>query len=104
MPLEPTNTENHAVKLLQSRLEKIYSAEIASDLTQRLIAELNTLPDGRSSSPKERLWNQDDVLLITYGDSIRQGQQLPLRTLCQFLRQTLEWICQYCAHSAFFPI
>ncbi len=103
MPLEPTNTENHALKSLQSRLEKIYSAEIASDLTQRLIAELNTLPDGRSSSPKERLWNQDDVLLITYGDSIRQGQQLPLRTLCQFLRQRLSGFVNIVHILPFFP-
>ncbi len=103
MLLVPSKTKNEAFNILQSRLEKIYSAEIAADLTKRLVAEIRRLGNESETSDIERLWNQEDVLLITYGDSIRREQQLPLRTLCQFLRQRLHGFVNIVHILPFFP-
>ena len=103
MPLTQPTEETQAYELLKSRLEKIYSAEIASLLAGQLKEELNRFAMAYRAPVRERLWDQEDVLLITYGDSIRQGQQLPLRTLCQFLRQRLQGFVNIVHILPFFP-
>ena len=103
MSLTQPNVEPEAFELLESRLKKIYSAEIATSLAQQLLDELKCFWTKSQPSVRERLWNQEDVLLITYGDSIRQGQQLPLRTLCQFLRQRLQGFVNIVHILPFFP-
>lgn len=103
MPLPHTTESAQPFEYLRSRLEKIYPPESVSALTERLIGALQEFRDESLAVRRERLWDQEDVLLITYGDSIRQDQQLPLTTLCQFLRQRLQGFVNIVHILPFFP-
>ncbi|MEO1369890.1 MAG: alpha-amylase family glycosyl hydrolase, partial [Acidobacteriota bacterium] len=55
------------------------------------------LREYRARRPRARLdedradrWSEDDVMLITYGDSVRRPGEAPLRTLADFLAGPLE--------------
>ncbi len=103
MSLNQRLEESQPFELLRSRLEKIYAPDVVSPLAARLAKELEQFRKGYQGAVRERLWDQEDVLLITYGDSIRQDQQLPLRTLCQFLRQRLHGFVNIVHILPFFP-
>lgn len=58
-----------------------------------LIDEMFEIFDGfpvRGSRPSGDLWSQQDCLLITYGDSIADVDEAPLKTLHRFLNQHLS--------------
>lgn len=64
-------------------------AEAVSALTQRLFVLLQPVlaPAAREDLRK---WSQNNILLITYGDSIRAAGEKPLVTLLRFLRSHLK--------------
>ncbi|MBE9139116.1 alpha-glucosidase C-terminal domain-containing protein [Nodosilinea sp. LEGE 07088] len=70
-------------------LEKVYPVETAERLTTEIFALVkDTLcPSGREDLKK---WNHNNVLLITYGDSIVDGQRAPLSVLAGFLETHLQ--------------
>lgn len=70
-------------------LAKIYPPETVEWLTEEIFALMkDTLcPSGRENLKK---WNHDNVLLITYGDSICSGDHSPLSVLAEFLENYLQ--------------
>jgi sucrose phosphorylase len=70
-------------------LEKVYSPETAEWLTTKIFALIkDTLcPMGREDLKK---WNHNNVLLITYGDSLCDGERAPLSVLADFLEKHLQ--------------
>ena len=48
-------------------------------------------------------WNQRDVILITYGDTICKADERPLRTLRRFLVERLEQVISTVHILPFFP-
>ncbi len=69
-------------------LEKVYPSETAERLTTEIFALIkDTLcPSGREDLKK---WNHNNVLLITYGDTICDGDRPPLSVLAEFLETHL---------------
>ncbi len=70
-------------------LSKVYPEETANWLTAKIFSLIqHTLcPSGRENLKK---WNYDNVLLITYGDSIVDGDRAPLAVLAEFLENHLQ--------------
>ncbi|MGF1569345.1 MAG: alpha-amylase family glycosyl hydrolase [Nodosilinea sp.] len=70
-------------------LEKIYPEETAAWLTDEIftLIEGTLCPSGRENLKK---WNHDNVLLITYGDSICDGDRAPISVLAEFLEAHLH--------------
>ena len=70
-------------------LQSVYDEDTAQSLLDRIYAHLAPL---LSKSLDEDLgkWSQDNILLITYGDSIRREGETPLVTLGNFLRRYLK--------------
>jgi sucrose phosphorylase len=70
-------------------LERIYPPETVEWLTDEIFS---LIKDTLCSSGRENLkkWNHDNVLLITYGDSIVSGDQHPLAVLAEFLETYLQ--------------
>jgi sucrose phosphorylase len=70
-------------------LAKIYPPETVEWLIEEIFSLIkDTLcPSGRENLKK---WNHDNVLLITYGDSICSGDQHPLSVLAEFLETYLQ--------------
>ena len=79
-----------AVARIQARLEKIYSDTDCSDLAAHIARLLQAFSDQRQPlRARQQRWDESDVILITYGNSIQNGAEVPLQTLAQFLRQHL---------------
>jgi len=74
---------------IQGRLAFLYGAEQAGDLVVHLLDKLAAFATDRHSPPP-CLWNETDVLLITYGNSIRRSGESPLHTLHRFLSDHLR--------------
>ncbi len=76
---------------LKPLLDKIYNHQDLDNLVEKLFP---LLQDHLSSNPEENLhkWDQDKVVLITYGDSITtKDTEKPLVTLNRFLN---EWLSE----------
>jgi len=87
---------------VRSRLKNIYgSVKISEDLISRLLDKIESLKTG-SVLNKEK-WNEKDIILITYGDSIRSSNYSPLKTLKTFLDKYLEGSVNTVHILPFFP-
>lgn len=75
---------------IHDHLETIYPTKNHHDLAKQVmqIMEPGTTPV--QVEPHKNLWNESDVLAITYGDSIRNPKEKPLKTLHKFLDMQLS--------------
>ena len=83
---------NELEKKLRDHIAFIYGEASADKITARIIKRLSSFqaahPNLSVSSLENRVSEQDSIL-ITYGDMVRQGGQLPLQTLAAFLQKYL---------------
>jgi sucrose phosphorylase len=73
----------------EARLRCLYGEEQTVKLMERLLDRIQTVV----SSPVPTIdqhWNEQDIILITYGDSVQQPNETPLRTLHEFLTLHLQ--------------
>ena len=86
----------------ESRLQMLYGKEQTVGLMDRLINLLHDFTDNFPPNIDE-YWDQNDVILITYGDNIKQQNEAPLRSLHEFLKLHLN-DCINCVHILpYFP-
>lgn len=71
------------------RLAYLYGEESASAIEQRVSRLLKTHAQFRTQANEGGLWSHDDVVLITYGDSIQSTSHPPLQALHTFLNENL---------------
>lgn len=87
-------------------LTAIYGESVGAAAAARLLDRLDAFAQQRSPtpprSPAERL-TEDDVILITYGDQVREPGQPPLRTLGEALDTTFADIVTGVHLLPFFP-
>ncbi|HEY0212020.1 MAG TPA: sugar phosphorylase [Paenirhodobacter sp.] len=91
---------------LTTLLTQIYPAQAAAPLSAQIIEAF--WPDGRPHrqrprKPSNNLWSERDALVITYGDSIVDGQHKPLDLLLDFLDRTLRGTVSGVHVLPFFP-
>lgn len=71
---------------LPQRLNQVYGTEAGEKIWPRLLTRLQgSNPEGTPSGT----WSEKDSILITYGDTIREEGEWPLRTLTRFVREHL---------------
>ncbi len=85
------------------RLSRIYPSGQVKTVLDQLLSELQVFFAPDEGVPAGRLWNEQDVILISYGDSICADQQLPLQSLCSFLEQHLTGLISIVHLLPFFP-
>ncbi len=73
---------------VEARLSFLYGDERLHDLMNRLLDRLQEF--GVSQINKDEHWNEQDAIMITYGDSILHNEQKPLQTLFEFLTLHLQ--------------
>ncbi|MEJ2308301.1 MAG: sugar phosphorylase [Gammaproteobacteria bacterium] len=102
---------NNAVNMLHQRvvqhLDSIY-AEVELPLTTEALAtrllEIMRLDVAcHEPEPFRNLWDQGEITMITYGDSIRKEGEQPLRTLHRFLNSHLSDTVSSVHLLPFFP-
>ncbi|MEP5837481.1 MAG: sugar phosphorylase [Marinobacter sp.] len=104
--MSTSRTTDNLVELrhrLQVHLQLIYPDADHSALTEALL-ERGGLSDGCHAPERhQNLWDEGDNLLITYGDSIVDGDATPLHTLHQFLDEHLKGTISGVHILPFFP-
>ncbi|MEL7395284.1 MAG: sugar phosphorylase [Pseudomonadota bacterium] len=97
-------------RLLNARLKellgKIYPNEDTEDLAQTVLEIFwpdESTPRKRARSPSNRLWSERDALLITYGDTLIDGQHKPLDLLLDFLTRHMKGVVSGVHILPFFP-
>ncbi len=87
-PSPHLRSEAEIVASVRARVALVYGRETGGPLADALIALALTR---RAEMPPARAegWSERDAMLITYGDTIREAGQMPLRALGAFLRKHL---------------
>ena len=79
--------KNNFVEKLEKRLRFIYAENYTSDILSQL---KETIEKYDSIPARKNRWDENDVVLITYGDSIKKSGETPLFTLKNFLDNELK--------------
>ncbi len=85
---------------IHARLQYLYGASEADAIAKRINRLIKTHRQLRTRMVQGEHWSHDDVVLITYGDSIQSSTHTPLQTLHQFLNTHLQWRHQHGAYPA----
>ena len=84
---------NTILDRIEKRLERLYPNQMAG-LMERLLYTVGRYGVGLDQRKPDSLWDENDVVLITYGDSLRPGGEgggaHPLATLRRFCRKHLK--------------
>lgn len=88
-------------------LDTIYAdiplqADTAS-LTEELLTDMRLDQECHQALPHRNLWDQSEIAMITYGDSIRREGEKPLQTLHRFMNDQLQGVVSSVHILPFFP-
>lgn len=91
---------------LSGLIDQIYPEHGAKALSEAIIAAF--WPEGagyrsRARAPGHNLWNEADTLVITYGNTLVDGQHKPLDLLRDFLNRYLRGVIKGVHILPFFP-
>lgn len=73
---------------IKQLLTSLFDAQTGDQVSQSLYERLDQLSKG--SKPRAKLFHQSDVILITYGDMLRNNDRKPLQNLLDFYRTHLQ--------------
>jgi len=91
---------------IANHLEALYGAETAQALLPRIeeLGRRHSMPDSlRAPRGPSLALDQEDALLITYGDQVRASGQSPLRTLGEFCAARLKGVLSGIHILPFYP-
>jgi len=94
---------NMLAQRLAAHLKLIYPDVNANELAQQCLQTFDISPDTGSPESHRNLWSQNDVMMITYGDSIKREAQTPLHTLTEFLDNRIKEMVSTVHILPFFP-
>ena len=85
-----SNLELELYSRVSEHLSIIYPNNDTTSLTAEFIAEIGMGRLIQKPTPHRNHWDQGDVILITYGNTIKNDNELPLVSLCRFLDKNLK--------------
>lgn len=94
-------SESARIKI-ESYLLNIYDMEIASKISPAVIALCERHARVEDIEPQNK-WSENDVIVITYGDSIIKKDEKPLETLHRWLTNNLDGVVSAVHILPFFP-
>ena len=100
---QPDNRLDAIKARISDHLFKLYPDEnidVICDEIIRIMAFNNDISETRSHV---NLWDETDIVAITYGDSIKKGNELPLVTLQNFLSRYLQDVINSVHILPFYP-
>ena len=93
-------TETDFVAKLEQRLRFIYKEKYNSGIVEAL---QKTISKYKKQESKKAKWDEKDIILITYGDSVKEENKIPLQTLKSFLKKNLKEQISIVHILPFFP-
>lgn len=97
------STPSHLEQRLIGHLQVLYPHMDAGELARKCLSVFNLDPNTESPKSHRNLWNQSDIMLITYADSLREKGKAPLETLNLFLKKRLPDSISVVHLLPFFP-
>ncbi|MFT6261568.1 MAG: sucrose phosphorylase [Bermanella sp.] len=95
---------NDALKLkVISHLSVIYPDNNINELSKQLIHIMGLDEDIVKANSHESRWDEKDIWMITYGDSIQSPDRVPLRSLSNFMNKHLSGLINGVHVLPFFP-
>ncbi|BFM47929.1 alpha-amylase family glycosyl hydrolase [Marinomonas sp. THO17] len=88
---------------LMAHLQILYPNLDHKDLASKCLSTFSLDPATESPRPHRNLWDQSDVMLITYADTLRKKGEAPLETLHQFVKSKLACCISAVHLLPFFP-
>ena len=102
-----TETFNTLVNKVRQQLEFIYQEieldETSLSLATRLIKQMRITEQCQAPEPYKNHWSEQDIVMITYGDSLLQPPQAPLVTLKHFIDNYIQQHINSVHILPFFP-
>lgn len=90
-------------KQLSLRLERLYGAENSENLLQSILEIIHFHKNQITEKPSKTAWDEQDVVMIAYGDTLQSPIEMPLASLKRFADQYLKDAIS-CIHILpFFP-
>ncbi|SDZ90054.1 alpha-amylase family glycosyl hydrolase [Microbulbifer marinus] len=90
-------------KKLHDHLAVIYPDKDGDKLAQKLMHVMRLDEDCQSPLPHKNLWDETDVVVITYGNTILSEKQHPLKALHHFLKTHFTMLINSVHILPFFP-
>lgn len=81
----------------------IYPDQAVDPLIERLIEEIGMGRNLQAPMPHSNNWTEEDCVLITYGNTIKNESEKPLHTLHRFLNNYLDGVINTVHILPFFP-
>ncbi len=100
---EVANTQTALEQRIAAHLQILYPEHDGRQLVGEILSTFGLEPETPTPTPHRNIWNQSDIMLITYGDSIRSQQGDPLDTLYHFLDAHLDEYISIVHLLPFFP-
>ena len=101
------NIEKQNLQELRSRitdhLSKIYPGEDHIAICEKIVRLMDYENIFYQAKPHTNLWSENDIVTITYGDSIKQDNVFPLDTLHKFFRDNLKEVISTIHILPFYP-
>lgn len=88
---------------LISHLQVLYPQTDAGELARQCLSALKLDAKTPSPQPHRNIWDQRDIMLITYGDTLRWDDHPPLETLHGFVKTRLSDAISVVHLLPFFP-
>ncbi|WP_185235509.1 alpha-amylase family glycosyl hydrolase [Teredinibacter franksiae] len=89
--------------LVESHLSLIYEGDNIKPLASRLLHIMKLEENCLKPGIHENSWNEKDIIMITYGDSIKSEKEEPLQTLNTFCNERLKDVINGIHILPFFP-
>lgn len=86
----PATIDQVSARRIRRHLEILYGEETAAEYHPRMMRLCEAFAARLAERPVPAPVNQDDVLLITYGDQIREPDRRPLQSLREFVDEHLS--------------
>ncbi len=99
-------TDEQFYKRLCAHISKIYQRDDVDDIARLLLSEFNNLHSKihlESINSPSLTWDEKDIYLITYGDSIYSDGVAPLQVLYKFLMKYMKSVVNTIHVLPFFP-
>lgn len=87
---------------IKRRFSRLYGDQ-AGRCIDRLMMMVGAYGVGLNPFSVDELWNESDVVLITYGDSVRKDEEVPLQTLRDFCNRRLKGAIKVVHILPFYP-
>lgn len=88
---------------IRARLDYLYGPDQSEAIERRIARLIKTHRQLRTRVVQGALWSHEDIVLITYGDSIQSSTHPPLQTLHHFLNTHLQDAISMVHILPFFP-